>query len=199
MGRGLAITLGAVLFLSLAFNVFAFGFFSGRMLAGFNGPPPRPAIEERAPRLAFEDPFRIMRYAEELSPELRDEFRASFREQLPQMREAHGEMRKLREELSVLMTADEWDDAAIDAKLGEIRAVENGQQAAFTEAFVEVFKSLPAAERKALIEEAKARHKERRKRWKEQHGDRGPGRDGPPPGGPDGPGGDMPPPPPDDE
>ena len=44
MGRGLAITLGAVLFLSLAFNVFAFGFFSGRMLAGFNGPPPRPAI-----------------------------------------------------------------------------------------------------------------------------------------------------------
>lgn len=191
MGRGLAITLGAVLFLSLALNVFAFGFFSGRMLAGFKGPPPRPAIEERGPRGGFEDPFRIMRYAEDLSPELRDRFRESFREQLPEMREAHGEMRALREELSVLMSAEDWSDSAIDAKLAEIRAVEDGQREAFTKAFLDVFKALPADERKALIEEAKDRHKERRKRWKEKHGDRGPG--------PDGPGGDMPPPPPLDE
>ena len=86
MGRGVIagfIALGVLLFASVAVNVFVLGHMSGRMLAGHKPPP----IERDHRRGEFEDPFRIMRHADELSPELRDSFREAFREQLPALRE----------------------------------------------------------------------------------------------------------------
>ena len=183
MGRGVIIGLAALLFVSLGLNIFALGHMSGRMIAG--GPAPEHHDGRRhGPRGGFEDPFKIMRYAEELSPELRAEFRGAFREQLPSMRQTHREMGGLRRELGVLMSAEEWDDAAIDAKLDEIRSVQDRQYDAFNDAFISAFKDLPAAERKRLIDTANERRAERRKRWKEHHGERR----GPPPE-------DVPPPP----
>lgn len=194
MGRGLAIALGAVLLVSVGLNVFALGHVSGRMIAGH--PPVKVRFTDDGPRSGFHDPFRIVREAEELSPELGKRFRESFREQLPQMRETHEKMRVLREELGALMSAEEWDGAAIGAKLDEIRAVEDSQQEAFSDGFLEVFSSLPADERKALIEAANERRKERRMRWKERRD--GPGGDMPPREGPEGEG-FGPPPPPDED
>lgn len=194
MGRGVAIALGALLFISLAVNVFALGHLSGRMIAG--DPPPPPQVEGKKPRGGFEDPLKIMRYAEDMSPELRERFRESFREQLPQMREEHHKKRALRKELGALVSAEEWDAAAIDAKLAEIAVIENRQQKAFTDAFVSVLAALPYEERKALIDAANERRaqrrKEREKRRKEhgEHQGHGP-QAGPQPGSP------PPPPPPD--
>ncbi len=186
MGRGVIIGLAALLFVSVGLNIFALGHVSGRLIAG---PPPQHQHDGRhGPRGGFEDPFKIMRYAEDLSPELRDKFRGAFREQLPAMRETHREMGALRRELGVLMSAEEWDDAAIKAKLDEIRAVQDSQYDAFNDAFIGAFKSLPAAERKRLIDTANERRAERRKKWKERHDDRR----GPPPD-------DAPPPPPEED
>ncbi|WP_375203668.1 periplasmic heavy metal sensor [Hyphococcus sp.] len=186
MGRGVIIGLAALLFVSLAVNIFALGHVSGRMIAG---QPPQHHDVKHGPRGGFEDPFKIMRYAEELSPELRERFRGAFREQLPVMRQSHREMGGLRRELGELMSAEDWDEAAILAKLDEIDAVQESQRDAFNKAFMSAFESLPADERKRLIDTANERRAERRKRWKERRDDRR----GPPPGDEN-----APPPPPED-
>ncbi len=165
MGRGVIagfIALGVLLFASVAVNVFVLGHMSGRMLAGHKPPP----IERDHRRGEFEDPFRIMRHADELSPELRDSFREAFREQLPALREEYRAMRGMRRELGVLMSAEVWDSEAIAAKLEEIRAAQDRQHDAFNTAFMSAFESLPAAERKRLIDAANERRKEHRKRFK---------------------------------
>lgn len=187
MGRGLIVLLVA----SLGLNIFAVGYLSGRILAGDKLAGHRPPPIEREHRGgAFEDPFRIMRYAEELSPELRDSFREAFREQLPALREEYRAMRGLRRELGALMSAEVWDSAAISAKLEEIRAAQDRQHDAFNSAFMSAFERLPAAERKRLIDTANMRRKEIHKRFK---------RDGHPDGPPPGEGeGFGPPPPPED-
>jgi uncharacterized membrane protein len=192
MGRGVIagfVALGVLLFASVAVNVFILGHLSGRMLAGpmFSGHRP-PPIERDHRSGQFEDPFRIMRYADELSPELRDSFREAFREQLPALREEYRAMRGLRRELGALMSAEVWDSAAIGAKLQEIRAAQDRQHDAFNSAFMSAFETLPAAERKRLIDAANERRKEHRKRIKFGGGE------GPPP--PSGEGG---PPPPEEE
>ncbi len=169
MGRGVVIALGALLFVSLGLNLFTLGHMSGRMIAGHHGPD----SGERGPRGGFEDPFAIMKYADELSPELREKFRGSFREELPSLREEHRKMGGLRRELGVLMSAEVWDSAAIAAKLDEINAAQDRQHEAFNSAFMSAFETLPAAERKRLIDTANERRHKRHGRWKERrHGDR---------------------------
>lgn len=175
MGRGVIIALAVGLFVSIAVNVFTLGHFSGRMLAGH---PPQEK-SERGPRGGFEDPFRILTYADELSPELREKFREAFREELPTLREEHHKMRALRRELGVLMSAEDWDRDAIAAKLEEISAVQDRKYDLFNEAFLSAFESLPAAERKRLIDTANQRRAERHKRRHKERGDKH--RDPPPP------------------
>ncbi|MEO1135187.1 MAG: periplasmic heavy metal sensor [Pseudomonadota bacterium] len=161
MGRGLII----LLVVSLGLNVFAVGHLSGRMIAN---PGPAASIEAPGPRGGFQDPFRLMRNADVLSPESREAFRASFREQLPSLRAEHRQMRELRRELGVLMSADAWDAAAVDAKLQEIRAAQNRQHDAFNTAFMNAFEKLSAEDRKRLIEAAGQRRHDRRGRWRER-------------------------------
>lgn len=165
MGRGLII----LLVISLGLNIFAIGHLSGRLIAG--GKPPH-SVETPGPRGGFDNPFRLMRQADALPPELRDDFRAAVREQLPSLRAEHRNMRNLRRELGVLMSAEEWDGAAVSAKLEEIRAAQGRQQTAFNTAFMRAFESLPAEERQRLIEEASQRRKDRRKDRRERWRDR---------------------------
>lgn len=205
MGRGIII---ALLVVSLGLNVFALGHFSGRMIGGHRAPP---GIEQDSGP-GLEDPFRILRYAGDLSPELRDTVRDAFRSQLPQIRDEHKTTRLLRRQLSDLMAADAWDGAAVEAKLAEIRASQNRQQDALTAAFITAFEKLSPAERKALIEAARQGREAHHKRWRDgrdgpRRGPRGPHGDpemgGPGVGGPDNGGADEPPPedlpPPDSE
>jgi len=172
--------MAVLLFLSLAANVFMVGRMSVLAVAGHHAGPPMMQTEERRPPRSggFEDPFRIMHDADGMSPELRDAFRESFRAQLPEMREFHKQMRGLRRELGVLMSAEDWDAAAIDAKLDEIKALQARQQDAFTDAFTSVFETLPADERKRLIDSANERRKARYDRFRQR---RSGGDDAPPP------------------
>jgi uncharacterized membrane protein len=166
--------MGVVLFVSVGFNVFTLGHMSGRMLAGH--PPPQ---HERGSRSGFEDPFRILTYAEELSPELREKFREAFRKELPALREEQRRMGGLRRELGVLMSAEVWNSEAIAAKLDEISAAQDRKHDVFNDAFLSAFESLPAAERKRLIDTANQRREEGHKRRHKERGDKH--RDPPPP------------------
>ena len=169
MGRGVIIALAIGLFISLGVNVFTLGHLSGRMIAGHPGHEKH----ERGVRGGFEDPFKIMRYAEELSPELRERFREAFRKELPALRAEYHVIGGLRRELGVLMSAEDWDSDAIAAKLDEIDAARDRQHVLFNRAFLGAFESLPAAERKRLIDtanERRAERKKQRRRDKERDG-----------------------------
>lgn len=165
MGRGLMI----LLVVSLGLNIFALGHFSGRLLAG-DKPPSREHIMH-GHHGKFGDPFHVMGYADELSPELRQRFRAEIKKELPSLREHHDQMKELRRELGDLMSADEWDGEAIAAKLDEIGALQDSQRRAFNRAFMSAFEALPAEQRKLLIETAKERRAERRRIRKLRYGD----------------------------
>ncbi len=146
MGRGLII----ILVVSLALNVFAAGFFSGRVISK-EGPPLRQAQEQR---MRIDSPFALMNYAGELPPEIRDDFRGQIRGKLPVLRRQHQDTQKLRRELADLIAADEWDRDAVMAKSEEIKAAQDRQREVFNAAFIDAIETLPAAERKKLIEKA---------------------------------------------
>lgn len=161
MSRGLLIAF----VLSLVLNVFAVGFISGRMIAE-DEPNDIQPIEVRG----FDNPFRLIRYAEALPPESRKAFRDGFREALPELRTHNDEIRVLRDEFMALMEAEDWDRDAAAAKMTEIEASHMRQRAVFMAAFLDAFEVLPPEDRKALAEIA-GEPRERRKRF----------RDGPPP------------------
>lgn len=160
MGRGVIIAL----IVSATLNIFAVGFFSGRVLSDWRAP----AQHERLPdRRDGDSPFRLMRHAEALEPQARDALRAAFRAHLPAMREAHRVKRELRGELTVLLRADALDRPAIDAKLAEIDAADTRQREAFNVAFIEALSVLSPEDRQKLMEIAENdrrghRHKKRR-------------------------------------
>lgn len=166
MNRSLII----ILIASLALNIFAGGFFIGRLIA------PQPALpvvaegpgEMRGP----DNPYRMMRYAGALPSQSREAFRAAFRLQLPELREHHAETRRLRLELSGLMQAEELDREQIAAKLAEIAAAQKLQRDAFNTAYVDAFGRLSLEERQLLLLEAAARREKRRLRKNGPKGDR---------------------------
>ena len=143
MNRGLLIAF----VLSLVLNVFAVGFMSGRLIAE-NEPNDIQPIEVRS----FDNPFRLMRYAEALPPESRQAFRDAFREALPELRAQNNEVRALRRELMALMRAEDGDREAAAAKMTEIEASHMRQRAVFMGVFLDAFAALPAEDRRALTE-----------------------------------------------
>lgn len=175
MGRGLIIALVA----SVALNVFAVGFFSGRVLndkGPFTGPPPQE--HEAGPPI----PFRMMHIADALPPERRDEFRKAFRAKLPAMRDHFREMKELGNELSGLLAAENWDRASIEAKHAELNDLRDRQADAFMEAFLDAYETLTPEERAMLKAAADERRSKRRKfrshRRSMMYGDHGPMHDG---------------------
>ena len=158
MNRGLLIAF----VLSLVLNVFAVGFISGRMIAE-DEPNDIQPIEVRG----FDNPFRLIRYAEALPPESRQTFRDGFRKALPELRAQNNEVRALRDELMVLMEAEDWDREAAAAKMTAIEASHMRQRAVFMDAFLDAFEALPPEDRKALAEIANE-PRERRKRFRDR-------------------------------
>ena len=148
MGRGLII----VLVISLALNVFAVGFYSGRVISG-DGPPPHKMDKPGRP----DHPMALLSFARELPPEIRREFRGKIREQLPSLRENHGEVVKIRMELANLLSEEEYDRDAVAAKFVEMNAIQDSQRAAFNEAFLDALETLPPEERRRMIERAMER------------------------------------------
>lgn len=157
MGRGLIV----LLILSLAVNVFAVGFISGRVISGGNQPPP-PQIQTGGANL--QGPMRLMRFAETLPSDLRVAFREKIRAQLPVVREEQRDVRRLRGELANQIAEDEWDRAAVEAIAIEIAEAETRQRAALYTAFIDAFETLPAEERKRFIELEKRRRLDRLRR-----------------------------------
>ncbi|MEM9496269.1 MAG: periplasmic heavy metal sensor [Pseudomonadota bacterium] len=143
MGRGVIIAL----VVSLALNVFAVGFLSGRIVT-------KPADAPGASRMAGqsrEHPGRFMRYARDLSPEARETFRAALRENLPDMRARHGEVRRLKRAFFETMRADPWDRAAIEAARKELEEAMAVNRALANEAFIESVEVLSPEERAKLL------------------------------------------------
>ncbi len=155
MGRGIVI----VLAVSLGLNFFAAGALFNNWLN-----PPAPPPHAANGFKGYDSPRGLARMAEALPPESRLAFREAFRERLPDMRSQFREMYPLREQLNALIAAEEWDSAAVAAKMDEIRAVRERQQEAFDAAFLEAVTALSAEDRKSMIELARQRRMERRKK-----------------------------------
>ncbi len=153
MGRGLIIALIA----SLAANLFAVGFISGRLISD----EPRSPHAERGGPGRIDNPLGLMNHARDLQPEMREAFRDKIRAKLPALREQHRLTHKLRQELAMLIKAEEWDRGAITAKLDEIKTAQDRQREVFNAAFIDAFETLPPEERRRLIEVAANRHKDR--------------------------------------
>lgn len=154
MGRGLTIALVALLVASIALNVFTAGFMVERLVGRHHGPPP---VEDAS--RGFDSPFRLMRHAETLPPESREAFRAAIRERLPELRSDHEEMRRLRRELSALISSETWDREKIAAQMKAIRETQARQREAFDAAFLAAFETLSADDRRALMKAAQERRR----------------------------------------
>lgn len=155
MGRGLMIALGA----SLALNFFGAGFLLSNGLHP-KSPPPAGAGSPRG----FDGTGGLARSARYLPAESRAAFRREIRKGLPHMRDQFGELHKQRQELNVLLQAEEFDAAAVAAKLEELRAVREAQHQAFDDAFVRALEVISAKDRQILIDQAERRRERRAER-----------------------------------
>ena len=182
------VVLITILVASLALNVFAVGFFSGRLI-NHDGPPMKHEMTGRGS--SMNPSFRLMHFSDSLPSERRDEFRKAFREKLPAMRGDFQEMKQLRQEVSRLLGEETWDRSAIQAQFDQLQSLQQRQQQAFSTAFLDAFETLTPEERQMLREAAEkrntGRHKRRGGKWRKHGGDRR------------GHQSDMPPPPPEEE
>ncbi len=165
MGRGVIIGLT----LSIALNVFAVGFISGRIISDDKTPPPISMGRG-------DSPFGLMRHASVLPPESREAFRDIVRAELPSMRDRRRQTHVMRRELAELIAAPEFDREAVKAKMTELDALQSGQRSAFNDAFVNALATLSAEDRRLLVEQAgkhrnrhgHERRKQRREHWRDE-------------------------------
>ena len=152
MGRGVIIVLAA----SLGLNFLIAGYLLNDIVDRDRASPPA-AAEFRG----FNNPRGLVGAARVLPPDSRRAFRAAFRDRLPDMRAHHREMRALRGDMKALIEADEWDGAAVAAKMKEVREVRARQQQAFDEAFFAALQTLSSEDRKAMTAFAAQHRKDR--------------------------------------
>lgn len=179
MGR----TIGILLALSLAANVFLGGFVAGR-IAGPNLPgfdQGRDKDGHRAHRGGRPD-------LDGLSPAAREKLKASFQKHREEIAGTFREGRALREEFISVLTAETFDRARAEAVAAKLEAFEEKRRESMPLIFIEVMDGLPLEDRRAVAELLERRMTEemagpgKRRR-------RGRGDDGPPPAPPgDGPG-----------
>lgn len=172
MRTGLTIAL----LISLGANMLLGGFIAGRLVGG---PGPGGIAREAPPRAG---PI-FFRDLDALTPEQRETFRAAFRAHSDEIRAGFRDSRRLRQTLGEALAADPWDRARVEKALADLQAVEGAHEAAVAKAVIDAFETLPAEQRKALIEQG----------WRRHHADAPRRRHGPPAMG------DTPPPPGDDE
>ena len=160
MGRGLIV----LLFASLALNIFAIGFFSGRAIIDDRKPP----MAGREHGTPVDSPFVLMKFSRNLPPDARDAFRSKIRGKLPTLRERHRDTQDLQKELAALIAADEFDRDAVAAKFSEIKSVHVNQRDAFNAAFIDALATLSAEERRVLVETAKEERGKRRRNFRDR-------------------------------
>jgi len=147
MGRGITIAL----LLSLALNVFAVGFLSGRVItSGPRAPEPAP-IHHGA-----DHPMGIMRHAKDLPPESRETFRKAIRADIPKLRAHQREMRKLQRAYYATLRAEEWDRAAVETAQNNLQEARDQGRALIDNAFLDALESLEPEKRILLLERAAA-------------------------------------------
>lgn len=150
MDRGVKIAL----LLSLIFNIFAVGVFTGRVLKP--NEPPRPQLSHRG-----DDPMRFMRYAHELSPESKEVFRSAMRENIPAIREKRKELRQLTNAYNEALQAEPWDRTAVDAALLEVQMAQADIRKMIGKSFVNAVEKLEPEDR-ALLRDSDRRRMHRR-------------------------------------
>ncbi len=165
MGRGLIV---ALLLASLAANVFLGGFVAGRLLGASQieearpdeiaGPPPRGGRGGPFPG----DPSK-------LPPEVREVFRDAFIVNRAGLRSNRRAVLDARRDLAEILSADEWDRAAVEAAMARVRAAHDAEAAGQSKLMIDALEKLSVEERKALIasqfsEEPRRRRPFRRER-----------------------------------
>lgn len=139
MGR----TIGILLAVSLAANVFLGGFIAGR-IAG----PSLPGFDRHAGR---DGPSRTAAPEfDDLSPAAREKLRALFVKNRREIAKTFREARALRDEFVAVVTAETFDRAAAEAAAAKIEAFEGTRRAAMPRLVVEAMDGLPAEDRRAL-------------------------------------------------
>ncbi len=161
MGRGITIAL----LLSLALNVFAIGFVSGRFLTS-DHPSPEPApIHHRT-----DNPMSIMRHAKDLPPESREAFRNTIRAEIPKLRAQQRRIRGLQRAYYKTLLAEEWDREAVETALHNLQEARDQGRAQIDNAFLDALESLEPEERILLLKRAAAdrgRREDRRRQMRQ--------------------------------
>lgn len=101
--------IGAVLFISLGFNLFALGYMMGK--------PPVPHEKQRGPHFEM-----MAEKAKDLPPEQREKVMAIVKQYRPEIRDGFKDMQKARKDVDALMKSDSYnreEAEALFAKLSE--------------------------------------------------------------------------------
>jgi Spy/CpxP family protein refolding chaperone len=141
MGR----TIGILLALSLAANVFLGGFVMGRVAGpGLPGFGHERGEGGHGARHGGRDDFR------ELSPAAREKVRASFRKGRKEMAAAVRDSDALREEFIRVLTAETFDRAAAEAVAARIEAFEKERRPSMSRVIIDVMDGLSAQDRRIV-------------------------------------------------
>jgi uncharacterized membrane protein len=163
MGKGITIALIA----SLALNVFAIGFISGRIIK----PSHQPLAQTlEAPHRRMDNPRGFMQRAKDLPPESRNAFRHAIRSNIPKLRAQKKEIYKLQRTYYDALRAEKWDRVAVETALSDLQKARDRGRAMIDEAFLDAVESLDADARAQLLHRAKedAPHHGKRKHRKKE-------------------------------
>ncbi len=155
MGKGITIALIA----SLALNVFAIGFISGRIIK-----PNHPPSALEAPHSRMDNPRGFMQRAKDLPPESRNAFRHAIRSNIPKLRAQRKEIYKLQRTYYDALRAEKWDRATVEAALGDLQEARDRGRAMIDQAFLDAVESLDADARAQLLHRAEKDAPPHRKR-----------------------------------
>ncbi|MEO0878663.1 MAG: periplasmic heavy metal sensor [Pseudomonadota bacterium] len=170
MGRGVIILLAV----SLAANVFAGGFFVGRIVAE------KPAVVDAKPPKSPERDHerrsmrRLLRGENDgfgnlavAAPETRAVFRDVFIEAREEARLMQREVRAARSALREALAKEPWDRAAVGAAATDVAAAQQRQRDFYAEKLIDAFQSLTPEQRATLLQ-AQQEDFERRRRQRRQ-------------------------------
>lgn len=177
MGR----TIGILLALSLAANVFLGGFVAGRIAApNLPGFGPDRGNERHDGRGGGRHDF------DDLSPAAREKFRALFRENRREIAAAFREDRAQLDEFFSVLTAETFDRAAAEAVAAKLDVLEDKRRRAIRRLAIEVMDGLSLEDRRAVADLVKRRMTEdmagagERRRWRGGRGEAPSQESGPP-------------------
>lgn len=176
MGR----TIGVLLAVSLAANVFLGGFVAGRIagpkLPGFDHARDGEGRDHARGRHDFDD----------LPPAVREKMKAAFKDKREEFAQTFREGRALRDEFVSTLTAETFDRAAAEAAAAKIEAFEEKRRRSMPRLVIDMMDGLSAEDRRALAALVERRMTEdmagpgKRRRGRRGHSEPPPPEDGPP-------------------